>query len=73
MRAGRDDRSARFVCSIALASADGTIIGTTEGVCEGHLAQNPRGEGGFGYDPIFVPEEYDVDVRRAAERHKGAN
>jgi len=57
---GSEDRSARFVCSIALASADGEIIATTDGVCDGHLAEKAGGEGGFGYDPIFVPEGYDL-------------
>jgi XTP/dITP diphosphohydrolase len=56
---GSHDRSARFVCSIALASADGAMVSITEGLCTGHLARNPRGDGGFGYDPIFVPEGYE--------------
>jgi XTP/dITP diphosphohydrolase len=54
-----EDRSARFVSSIAVASAGGKIVGTTEGICEGRLADSPRGNGGFGYDPIFVPDRYD--------------
>ena len=58
--AGSDDRSARFVCSIALASSDGEIIATTEGVCDGILTVEPRGKGGFGYDPIFIPDGYDL-------------
>jgi XTP/dITP diphosphohydrolase len=53
------DRSARFVSSIAVASAGGKIVGTTDGICEGRLADSPRGKGGFGYDPIFVPDGYD--------------
>jgi len=53
------DRSARFVCSIALATREGEIIATTEGICDGHLIGEPRGNGGFGYDPIFVPDGYD--------------
>jgi XTP/dITP diphosphohydrolase len=57
---GSEDRSARFVCSIALASADGEIVTTTSGVCNGHLASAPRGQGGFGYDPIFVPGGYEL-------------
>ena len=55
---GSADRSARFVSSIALASTDGKIVATTDGICDGDLAQFPRGSGGFGYDPIFVPEGY---------------
>jgi XTP/dITP diphosphohydrolase len=52
------DRSARFVCVIAIANPDG-IIGTAEGEIRGRLADAPTGEGGFGYDPIFIPEGYD--------------
>lgn len=57
---GSEDRSARFVCSIALASAEGEIVATTSGICYGHLASAPRGQGGFGYDPIFIPEGHDL-------------
>lgn len=56
---GSTDRSARFVSSIALTSSEGEIIASEDGTCDGHLAFEPRGEGGFGYDPIFVPEGYD--------------
>jgi XTP/dITP diphosphohydrolase len=48
-------RTARFRCAVALASPEG-MIGEWEGVCEGRIAEAARGEGGFGYDPIFVPE-----------------
>ena len=52
------DRSARFVCAIALARPDGTIALQTEGICPGEILTAPRGEGGFGYDPIFyLPEQ----------------
>ena len=57
--AAAPDRRARFVCSIAVAGADGSIRYTAEGECRGVLAQAPRGEGGFGYDPVFVPDGYD--------------
>lgn len=52
--AGVADRSARFVCVAALAAPDGREW-TAEGRIEGTLAEAPRGEGGFGYDPIFLP------------------
>ncbi|MBD0335353.1 MAG: RdgB/HAM1 family non-canonical purine NTP pyrophosphatase [Cyanobacteria bacterium Co-bin13] len=51
------DRSAQFVCAIALARPDGTIALETEGICRGEILTAPQGTGGFGYDPIFyVPE-----------------
>ncbi|KAM3096753.1 RdgB/HAM1 family non-canonical purine NTP pyrophosphatase [Phormidesmis sp. 146-12] len=52
------DRKAQFVCAIALARPDGTIALQAEGICPGEILTQPRGEGGFGYDPIFyVPEQ----------------
>ena len=48
-----DKRTARFVCSIAIASASGQLW-TVEGSCEGLIDFSPRGDNGFGYDPIFL-------------------
>ncbi|MQA95232.1 MAG: RdgB/HAM1 family non-canonical purine NTP pyrophosphatase [Streptosporangiales bacterium] len=48
-------RGAWFVCAAAAARPDGAER-VVEGVLAGSLAHKPRGEGGFGYDPIFVPE-----------------
>jgi len=48
-------RTARFVSVIALVLPDGTEH-TVEGVWNGRIASAPRGDGGFGYDPIFVPD-----------------
>jgi XTP/dITP diphosphohydrolase len=50
--AGVDHRSARFRTVIALADPDGTVV-VVEGVLGGSIARQPRGEGGFGYDPVF--------------------
>ncbi len=55
---GSADRSARFVCVIALAWPDGRVE-TFEGECAGRIAEAPAGEGGFGYDPIFVARGHD--------------
>ena len=49
------DRSAKAVCVVALAQTDGNVR-TFRGEVPGIVAQKPRGSGGFGYDPIFVPE-----------------
>ena len=49
------DLSARFVCVLALAQADGSVE-TFEGEARGRIVWPPRGEHGFGYDPIFVPD-----------------
>lgn len=57
MRGVKDDnRTARFVCAIAMALPDGREF-VTEGVCEGYISTAPVGEKGFGYDPLFyIPE-----------------
>jgi XTP/dITP diphosphohydrolase len=55
MLGGDEDRSARAVCVVALAEADGRVR-IFRGEVPGTLAQRPCGEGGFGYDPVFVPE-----------------
>ena len=52
---GVTDRRARFRTVAVLALPDGRTW-TAEGVLEGRIAETPRGEGGFGYDPLFIPE-----------------
>ena len=47
-------RSARFHCVMCVAR-DGTILGTFDGTVEGVIINSERGDGGFGYDPLFVP------------------
>ena len=53
--AGEARRSARYVCVVALANPEGEVVATAGGTCEGEIAAAPRGEGGFGYDPLFLP------------------
>jgi XTP/dITP diphosphohydrolase len=48
-----EQRTARFVCSISVAAADGKVR-NVEAAWEGHIAHEPRGENGFGYDPVFL-------------------
>jgi XTP/dITP diphosphohydrolase len=52
---GCSTRSARFVCVAALATPEGDAV-AARGECAGRLLEAPRGTGGFGYDPLFVPE-----------------
>jgi len=52
---GVADRAARYVCELVCISADGEEI-RGRGTVGGTIAREPRGEGGFGYDPVFVPE-----------------
>jgi XTP/dITP diphosphohydrolase len=57
-----DERAAAFVCAAVLAMPDGEVV-VEEGRMPGHLAREPRGTNGFGYDPILVV----ADGRTAAE------
>ena len=52
-----DRRSGRFICAVAIAKPLGQVR-VVRGVCEGRIIRTPRGESGFGYDPIFVPMGY---------------
>jgi XTP/dITP diphosphohydrolase len=58
VRATGDGRRARFRCVVALAR-DGDLLGTFEGTVEGRITDKARGDSGFGYDPIFVPEGFE--------------
>ncbi len=49
-------RTARFRCVIAIATPEGEVY-TVEGICPGQITDEPRGEGGFGYDPVFLLPE----------------
>jgi XTP/dITP diphosphohydrolase len=60
--AGAEDRGVAYVCALAYVGEDGERI--VEGRCEGTLAAEPRGSGGFGYDPAFVPEDTGPDDPR---------
>lgn len=53
------NRQARFRCAIALSDPEGRFQ-VVEGTCEGHIIEECRGVQGFGYDPLFVPQDYDV-------------
>jgi XTP/dITP diphosphohydrolase len=72
--AGAADRSVAYVCALAYVDQDGAEH-LFEGRCEGQLAGEPRGSGGFGYDPAFVPDDTGPGDRRmmaelsAAEKH----
>jgi XTP/dITP diphosphohydrolase len=50
-------RSARFRCVMCVAR-EGAVLGTFDGAVEGVIINSERGEGGFGYDPLFVPDGY---------------
>ncbi|HEX6711915.1 MAG TPA: RdgB/HAM1 family non-canonical purine NTP pyrophosphatase [Thermoleophilaceae bacterium] len=59
------DRSVAYVCALVHVTEDGEEW-LFEHSCTGQLAREPRGDGGFGYDPAFIPDDYD-DGRTMAE------
>ncbi|MCK6536262.1 MAG: RdgB/HAM1 family non-canonical purine NTP pyrophosphatase [Polyangiaceae bacterium] len=63
------ERTARFRCVLALASPWLADVKTSEGRIEGTIARDPRGSGGFGYDPLFLATE--ADGRAMAELTEG--
>jgi XTP/dITP diphosphohydrolase len=75
-----EKRSARFRCVIALArvrskvteslKSGGWKLETFEGACEGRIDCAPRGRGGFGYDPLFVPTGFDCSFAELGEAEK---
>ncbi len=72
---GSGDRSARFVCWLALAGSNG-LIASVEGTCAGTIGFEPAGTNGFGYDPIFVfPDGRTMaeltDEEKDARSHRG--
>lgn len=58
VEAGGGDRTARFRCVVTIAR-NGEILQQFDGTCEGHIADAMSGEGGFGYDPLFVPDGHE--------------
>lgn len=53
-----ENRKARFVCAMAISNETGAIKFAAEGVCDGKIAFEAKGANGFGYDPIFVPDNF---------------
>lgn len=53
-----DARTAFYECCLALANPKG-LQKTVEGICDGHITTEPRGRHGFGYDPLFIKNDYD--------------
>lgn len=66
---GVADRSARFVCCVALVDPEGKEH-VVRGECPGRIVETPSGAGGFGYDPLFVPDGYDRTYADLGEAEK---
>lgn len=66
-RVGATDRTARFVCALALVDGD-RVRFEARGTVEGLIVSEPRGAGGFGYDPIFFYPPFGCTLAEAGER-----
>src|SRR5262249_19040096 len=61
------NRSARFFSVVAISDAEGSVLNVSEGICEGSIIFSPRGNGGFGYDPLFVPDGFNQTFAELSE------
>lgn len=66
---GVGDRTARYVCVIALAE-QGRVVATFRGEVEGKIIDTPRGANGFGYDPYFFYEPFQITFAEASPEEK---
>ena len=69
-RTNSSDRRARFVAAVAIAGPGGEVLNVSEGICEGTITFEPRGTGGFGYDPLFIPNGYDQTFAQLSDEIK---
>ena len=69
---GTDNRRARFVCAMALANDRGEVIHSVQADCAGRIAHEPRGTNGFGYDPVFIPDDFDLTFGELSDDVKGS-
>jgi XTP/dITP diphosphohydrolase len=70
--AGIDDRRARYVCELVALSPDGREARGT-GILEGRIAEEPSGDEGFGFDPVFVPDGETRTVAKLGNSWKARN
>lgn len=64
-----EERRARFVSVITICFNDGTVV-TARGECPGQILRAPVGDGGFGYDPLFLPDGCDETFAQISEEKK---
>lgn len=65
------ERTARYVCAVCCTLPNGDVI-CTRGECEGEIRFEPRGSGGFGYDPLFVPTGFERTMAELSAEEKDA-
>jgi len=67
----KEDKRARYVCAAAVCFPDGREY-VCRGIIEGKITKDARGDGGFGYDPIFIPEGYGCTMAQLSKEEKNA-
>ncbi|MCD8378574.1 MAG: RdgB/HAM1 family non-canonical purine NTP pyrophosphatase [Candidatus Gastranaerophilales bacterium] len=66
------NRRAKFVCCMSLVDKDGNIINITKGECHGVIIDEQKGTNGFGYDPIFLPDGFNITLAEMDKNSKNA-
>ncbi len=64
------NRKAKFVCVMTLTDKDGNILHQVKGECHGQIAKEQFGTNGFGYDPVFLVDGYDITMAQMSEELK---
>ncbi len=65
--ADTDNRKAKFVCVMTLVDSEGNILDQEIGECHGQIAKSQNGQNGFGYDPVFEVDGYDITMAQMSE------
>ncbi len=65
--ADTDNRKAKFVCVMTLTDKDGNVLNQEIGECRGQIATEQYGTNGFGYDPVFLVDGYDITMAQMSE------
>ncbi len=66
------NRSAKFVCAMTLVDKNGEIIHQVVGECKGQISKTQSGTNGFGYDPIFIPDGFNITIADMPETLKNS-
>lgn len=65
-----EKRGAKFVCAMTLLGRDGNVLLSTRGECHGKIGFEPKGQNGFGYDPIFIVDGRNLTMSELSEEEK---
>ena len=68
--ADKGNRKAKFVCAMTLVDEFGKVLDSEIGECHGQIALNQSGTNGFGYDPVFIVEEFGITMADMSEEQK---